>query len=203
LVAIDGEDVARRGRELHGQIRDWDDSAEGVKRRAAKEDIVGCGHVNDKEADGNGFGLGSIAKHGVKVNVAAGGNLFAREAINWFVIWNHGSVQELEFLIGGPAEDVDRVALVNKFFYFILECFAIFYSVAMVAVVATILGHISIRGSGCLTWWRNEVSCRASSRRRDRATIRGAYMVKRGWRGSRGRVSGRGGCGVGLAEVVA
>ena len=46
-------------------------------------------------------------------------------------------------------------------------------------------------------------ACRASSRRRDRATVRGAYLVKRVWRGSRGRVSERGGCGVGLAEVVA
>jgi len=54
---MDGEDVTRRGRELHGQMRGGD--------------------VNDKQADGNGFGLGSIAKHGVKVNVAAGGNLFA------------------------------------------------------------------------------------------------------------------------------
>jgi len=79
---MDGEDVTRRGRELHGQMRGGDDNTEGVEGRAAKEDIVGCGRVNDKEADGNGFGLGSIAKHGVKVNVATGGNLFAREAID-------------------------------------------------------------------------------------------------------------------------
>jgi len=52
----------------------------------------------------------------VKVNVAVSGNLFAREAIDWFVIWNHGSVWELEFLICGPVEDVDRAALVNKDF---------------------------------------------------------------------------------------
>jgi len=113
---MDGEDVARRGRELHGQMRGVDDSAEGVERRTTKEDIVGCGCINDKEADGSGFSLGSIAKHGVKVNVAAGGNLFAKEAIDWFVIWNHGSVWELEFLICGPVEDVDKAALVNKDF---------------------------------------------------------------------------------------
>jgi len=46
-------------------------------------------------------------------------------------------------------------------------------------------------------------ACRVSSRMRDRAIVRGAYLVKRGWRGSRGRVSGQGGCGVGLAVVVA
>ena len=46
-------------------------------------------------------------------------------------------------------------------------------------------------------------ACRTSLRMRDRATVRGAYLVKRGWRGLRGRVSGRGGCGVGLAVVAA
>ena len=89
---MNGEDVARRGREFHGQVRGGDDGADGVEREVAKEDIVGCGRANNKEADGNGFSLGSIAKHGVKVSVAASGNLFAREAIDWFVIQDHGSV---------------------------------------------------------------------------------------------------------------
>jgi len=116
---MNGEDVARREWEFHGQVRGGDDGAEGVERGAAKEDIVRCGRVNNKEADGNGFSLGSIAKHGVKVNVAASGNLFAREAIDWFIIRDHGSVWELEFLICGPVEDVNRAALVNKDF---LDC---------------------------------------------------------------------------------
>ena len=93
-----------------------DDIAESVERRTAQEDIVRCWRVDDKEADGNGFGLGSITKHGVKVDVAVGGNLFAREAIDWFVIWDHGSVRELEFLIGGPVEYVNKAALVDKDF---------------------------------------------------------------------------------------
>jgi len=42
--------------------------------------------------------------------------LFAREARDWFVVWDHGSVWEQEFLICGPVEDVDRAALVNKDF---------------------------------------------------------------------------------------
>jgi len=46
-------------------------------------------------------------------------------------------------------------------------------------------------------------ACRASSRMRERATVRGAHLVKRGCQGSRGRVSGRGGCRVGLAVVAA
>jgi len=52
----------------------------------------------------------------VKVDVAAGGYFFTREAIDWFVIWNHGSIRKLEFLIGGPVENVNRAALVNKDF---------------------------------------------------------------------------------------
>jgi len=98
---VDGEDVARRGRELHCQMGGGDDSAESVEREAAQEDIVGCGGIDDKKTDRNGFGLGSMTKHSVKVDVTAGGDLFARKAIDWFVIWNHGGVRELEFLIGG------------------------------------------------------------------------------------------------------
>ena len=55
-------------------------------------------------------------------------------------------------------DEAAKVTNIDQFFYFILECFAVLCSVAMVAVVAVILGHISIRRSGCLTWWRNEVS---------------------------------------------
>jgi len=48
-------------------------------------------------------------------------------------------------------DEAAKVTSTDQFFYFILECFVVFYSVAMVAVVVAILGHISIRGSGCLT----------------------------------------------------
>ena len=113
---MDGEDVTKRGWEFHGQMGGGDDSTEDVERRTAQEDIVGCGCIDDEEADGNGFGLGSITKHGVKVNVAASGNLFASEAIDWFVIWDHGLIWELEFLISGPVENVDRAALVDEDF---------------------------------------------------------------------------------------
>jgi len=46
-------------------------------------------------------------------------------------------------------------------------------------------------------------ACRALSRMRNRATVRGAYLVKRGWRGSRWRVSGRGRVGGGGCIVIA
>jgi len=71
---MDGEDVARRGGEFHGQVRGEDDDAEGVERGTAKEDIKRCGCVNDEEANGNDFSLGSVTEDGVKVYVAARGN---------------------------------------------------------------------------------------------------------------------------------
>jgi len=46
-------------------------------------------------------------------------------------------------------------------------------------------------------------TCKASSRRRDLGTLRGAYLVKRGCQGSRGLGSVRGGGGLGLAAVAA
>ena len=55
-------------------------------------------------------------------------------------------------------DEAAKVTSTDQFFYFILECFVVFCSVAVVAVVAAILGHINIRRSGCLTWWWNEVS---------------------------------------------
>ena len=92
LVTMDSKDVARRGGELHGQMRGGDDGAKGVERGAAKEDIVRCGCVNNEEAYRNGLGLGSITEDCVKVNVVAGGNLFSRKAINGFIIRDHGHV---------------------------------------------------------------------------------------------------------------
>jgi len=52
----------------------------------------------------------------VEVDVAAGGNLFAREAKYWFIIRDHSGVQKLEFLVGGPVEDVNGATLVNRDF---------------------------------------------------------------------------------------
>jgi len=82
LVAVDGEDVTRRRRELHGQVGGGDNNAKGVEGGMAQEDIVGRWRVDYKEADWNGFGLGSFTKHGVQVDVVAGGYLFARKAID-------------------------------------------------------------------------------------------------------------------------
>jgi len=113
---VDGEDVTGRGRELHGQVGGGDDSTKGVEGRTTQEDIVGCWSVDDKEADWDGFALGPLTKDGVEVDVAMGGYLFAREAIDRLVIRDHGGVQKLEFLIGGPIEDVNGAALIDKDF---------------------------------------------------------------------------------------
>jgi len=116
LVTMDGEDVIGRRRELHGQVGGGDDSTKGVEGRTAQEDIVRCWRVDDKEADWNGFGLGSLTKDGEEVDVAADGYLFARKAIDWFVIRDHGGVWKLEFLVGGLVKDVNGAALVDKDF---------------------------------------------------------------------------------------
>jgi len=52
-------------------------------------------------------------------------------------------------------DETTKVAGTDQFFYFIMECFAFFYSVAMVVVVAAIFGHVSVRRGGCLAWWRD------------------------------------------------
>ena len=88
-------------------------------------------------------------------------------------------------------DEAAKVASTDQFFYFILERFAFFRSVTMVAMVPAIFGHVGIERCGCLAWWGRRSAWRASSRMRERATVRGAYLVKRGWRGSRGRVSRR------------
>ena len=116
LVVVYGQDVTGWGGEFHGQVRGRDDCAKGIEGRTTQEDVVGCWHVNDKEADWDGFGLGSIPKDGVEVNVASGGYLFAGKAIYWFVIWDHGGIRKLEFLVSGPVEDIDGAALINEDF---------------------------------------------------------------------------------------
>jgi len=57
-----------------------------------------------------------------------------------------------------PADETTKVASTDQFFYFILECFAVFCGMVMIVVVTAILGHIGIRRSGGLAWWRDEVS---------------------------------------------
>jgi len=116
LVVVYGQDVAGWGREFHGQGRGGDDCAKGIEGRTAHEDVVGCWPVDDKEADCNGFGLGSIPKDDVEVNVAPGGYLFAGKAIYWLVIWDHGGVRKLEFLVSGLVEGINRAALIKKDF---------------------------------------------------------------------------------------
>jgi len=50
---------------------------------------------------------------------------------------------------------VTKVASTDQFFYFILECFAFFCSVAMVAVVTAVFGHVGVGGCSCLAWRRD------------------------------------------------
>jgi len=52
----------------------------------------------------------------VEVDVSTGGYLFAREAIDWLVIRDHGGFRKLKFLVSGLVEDVNRASLINKEF---------------------------------------------------------------------------------------
>ena len=52
----------------------------------------------------------------MEVNVAPGGYLFTGKAIYWLVVWDHGGVRKLEFLVSGLVEDIDRAALINEDF---------------------------------------------------------------------------------------
>jgi len=97
-------------------VRGGDDGAKGIEGRMAQEDVIGCWRIDDEEADWDGFSLGTLPKDGVEVNVASGGYLFTGKAIYWLVIWDHGDVRKLKFLVGGLAEDINRVALINKDF---------------------------------------------------------------------------------------
>jgi len=103
------EDVARWGGKLHGPMRGRDDGAKGVERGPAEEDIIRCGCLDDLDS----------------VNVAAGGNFFSRKAINWFIVWDHGGVGNLEFLVCCPVKDVDGTALVDKYFF---DCVILYFN---------------------------------------------------------------------------
>jgi len=67
------------------------------------------------------------------------------------VVRSRGVTGSREMIIS--TDEAAKVTSTDQFFYFILECFAVFCSVAMVAMVSAILGHICIRGSSCLSWW--------------------------------------------------
>jgi len=69
------------------------------------------------------------------------------------VMWSASVVESRGMVIS--TDETAEVTSTDQFFYFILECFAFFCSVAMVAVVAAIFGHISVRRCCCLAWWRD------------------------------------------------
>ena len=57
-----------------------------------------------------------------------------------------------------PADEAAKMAGAYQFFDLILERFALFCGMTVVAVVPTILGHVGVRRGGCLSWWGEEVS---------------------------------------------
>jgi len=71
--------------------------------------------------------------------------------VSWRVVGSGGGVVIL-------ADEVAKVAGAYQFFDLILDRFALFCSMTMIAVVSTILGHVSVRRGGCFAWWGEEVS---------------------------------------------
>ena len=71
--------------------------------------------------------------------------------VSWRVVGSGGGVVI-------PADEAAKVAGAYQFFDLILERFALFCSMTVVAVVPTILGHVGVRRGGCLSWWGGEVS---------------------------------------------
>jgi len=93
---------------------------------------------------------------GILVSGLGGAFVVARVVWGASVVRSRGVTGSRGMIIS--TDEAAKVTSTYQFFYFILDCFAVFCSVTMVAVVAAILGHIGVRGSDCLTWWQNEVS---------------------------------------------
>jgi len=68
------DDVTLRGWKLHYKVRGGYYGTQRVDGLAAKEDVVGRVGVDDQVANGNGFGLSSLSKRCVKVDVPFGGD---------------------------------------------------------------------------------------------------------------------------------
>ena len=58
-----------------------------------------------------------------------------------------------------------KVASTHQFFDFILECFTVLYSMAMVAVIAAVFSHVCVGGVVVLRGGGMRSACKASSRR--------------------------------------
>jgi len=101
------------------------------------------------------------------------------------------------------ADEAAKVTSTDQFFNFILECFAVFYSVDMIAVVAIIFVHISIGGSDHLAWWWDEVSLQGLIKEAGSGDIKGNISSKAGLAGLSWSGIRAGGGVVGLAVVAA
>jgi len=86
-----------------------------------------------------------------------------------------------------------EVANANQFFDSVLERLAFVCSVVVVSVIAVVLDHVCIGGVGCFVRWWDEIGMEGFVEKSRSRTLRGAYLVKRGCRGSLGLESGRGG----------
>jgi len=106
---------------------------------------------------GGGVGRGDVGagRFGFLVGGLGGGSVVTGVMLRASVVGSRGVAGSRGRGMVVSTDETATVASTNQFFYFILECFAFFCSVTMVAVVAAIFGHVSVRRGGCLAWWRN------------------------------------------------
>jgi len=76
-------------------VRGRDDCAKCIEGSTAQKYVVRCWRIDNKEADWDGFGLGSVPKDGVEVYVAPGGYSFAGKTVYGLIIWDHGDDRKL------------------------------------------------------------------------------------------------------------
>ena len=119
--------------------------------------------------------------------------------VDFFRSWTMGWVcsaslgRKREMVVRRPMRHYSSLTLLGLRISMIALQFSGLASIPRWVTMSALGGMVVLRDGGM------RLACKASSRRRDLGTFKGAYLVKRGCWGSRGLESGRGGCGVGLA----
>jgi len=88
--------------------------------------------------------------------VGLGGVVVVMGVIWWmFVVRSRGVTGSRGGGMVVSTDEVVKMASTDQFFYFVLECFAFFCSVAMVAKGNGKIWSCRHWGCGCLAWWRD------------------------------------------------
>ena len=77
------------------------------------------------------------------------------------IVWRILVVGSWRVWVVVSADEAKEMASTNQFFNFVLECFTFVYSMAIVTVIATIFGHVSVGRIGCFARWWDEVGLKS------------------------------------------